>query len=763
MKMLSMRKGVLENVKLSTVASAVILGLIGSVNAAEVEDKKEVKRTNNVDIEVITVAQKRTQSTQDVGVAVTALGGEQIEALGFNTTQDVTMQIPGLQMQSFTPGFTSFNLRGISQNNFQDNLESPVAVYYDDIYIGSMNALNMQMFDMSSTEVLRGPQGTLFGRNATGGLMHFLPNKASEDYTNGYAKATFAERNTKVFEGAIGGELTDSITGRISARSEKSDGYITAGTATLGGNTFDATGRAGNGADGYVVRGGLNIALGDETTLDLSATITKDDDVPAGQYVVRFAEADPVTKFGLKPGPVITGDVHKHASDFTENGLDRESNIYIAKLKHNFENGIALNYIFGYVDVEKTHQEDAGGGLVYFPFSTFADYEQTSHELRFSGESDSTRWQTGVYLLDMDFKGKSITGGPAIIGDATGEIHVNTDMTTENWSIFGQLEYDLNDDFTVVGGLRYSQDDKKLTLISTAQGFTPEAATPDGTVTFDLAEQIANTTNSALKDVDSIDFGDWAGKLQLNYKGIEDTLIYASINKGIKGGNWSPSSAVSLENIRHDEETLYSYEFGYKSTILDNRGRLSSALFYYDYQDYQAFSLTEGTAQVTNSDATAYGAEVEFAYVPNDNWFLNFGLSYLESEVDFIPGVVPGTGNSNVELPQAPKLSFNTVVRYNIEVANGNIALQADGNWNDDQFIEGSNSLASLQESYAVFNLRATYTIFGDSDWEVSAWVKNVSDEEYLVYNLDLGFAGFVEQVYGAPRQAGISLKYDFY
>lgn len=366
MKSQSLAKVLSKTLKLSSIASAVLVSLVGYNNSALAEEAAS-ERKNNIDIEVITVAQKRTQNAQSVGVAITALGGDQTEALGFNTTQDIALQIPGLQMQSFTPGFTAFNLRGISQNNFQDNLEAPIAVYYDDVYVGSMNALNMQMFDMQSTEVLRGPQGTLFGRNATGGLIHFIPNTAQDESLNGYFKVSYAQRNNKILEGAIGGSISDNISGRIAARTEKADGYIEPGFVPEGdfGPARQATGRSGNGADGYIVRGSLAIQLAENTSLDLSATLTKDDDVAAGQYVVRSASSDPVTGFGTNLGESLTGDVHKHGSDFVDNGLDRESDIYIAKLKHEFDSGIRLNYIFGYMDVFKEHKEDGSGGLFY--------------------------------------------------------------------------------------------------------------------------------------------------------------------------------------------------------------------------------------------------------------------------------------------------------------------------------------------------------------------------------------------------------------
>ena len=150
--------------------------------------------------EVVVTAQKREQSLQDVGISVTAFSGDQMSALGFTDTVDIALQTPGLSVQAFNPTFTYLNIRGISQNDFGDHLEAPVAFYSDEAYISAMSGANVSMFDIERAEVLRGPQGTLFGRNATGGLMHFISNKPSEEF-EGYIDLTLAEYDQVRLEG----------------------------------------------------------------------------------------------------------------------------------------------------------------------------------------------------------------------------------------------------------------------------------------------------------------------------------------------------------------------------------------------------------------------------------------------------------------------------------------------------------------------------------------------------------------------------------
>ncbi|MEE4161155.1 MAG: TonB-dependent receptor [Woeseiaceae bacterium] len=705
--------------------------------------------------EITVTAQKREQSIDDVGISITAFSGEAINALGFTNTQQITQQVPNLQLQTFTPAFTVFNIRGVSQNNFQDNLEAPVAVYVDDVYIASMNAIGQQMFDMERIEVLRGPQGTLFGRNATGGLIHYVTRRASDEELNGYARTDIADFGSLAFEGAIGGAFGERARGRLAARWEQSDGYVEPGISPFTGERV--AGRDSHGADGYSIRGSLQFDIGASSLLDLVGYYSEDKDVPSGQYVVKFADADPDTGLGVPlpgndplDGGFLAGSPWKHASD-EDAFFDRDTQSLTARFTSNLANGMEFMSITNFTSMDKYYQEDAGGGLVFFPYTTIADHEQWSQEFRLSGETERTRWQLGAYYLDMDMATTSIVEGPAITGSPEGIIPQNFEMSSRNWSLFAQGEYDFGSAFTVIAGLRWSQDDKSAAF-QTLSFNMEDQGIPSGTVLFDLADEAVGE----FAGVPEIDYGDFAARLQLNYVASDNTLWFLSWNRGIKGGNWSPNSAVSIEDFQHKEEVLNAYELGVKTAFADGALRLHATAFAYDYQDYQAFSLTGLTPQVTNSDATAAGGEVELYWTANANWDVVMGAAFLDSKVDFVPAVVPGTGTTDAEFPNAPATSFNGLVRYHWPVASGEVSLQLDGRWNDDQFLEGTNSLVSKQDAYFVGNARVAYTT---ERYEIAAWLKNFTDEVYLLYNLDLGAAGFVEQVYAPPQQWGLTLR----
>jgi iron complex outermembrane receptor protein len=733
--------------------------------------------------EVIVTAQKRDENIQDVGISISAFSARQLEQLGIKNSVDIAQQVPGLHLFTFSPAFTVFSLRGVSQNNFQDNLEAPVAVYLDGAYIASMNALNMQLYDMDRVEVLRGPQGTLFGRNATGGVIQFVTHKAVDDETNGYLEAIGADFGTYSVEGAVGGAFSENVRGRLSGRWEKSDGYVEPGSAF----GFDADGRDTNGADGYAVRGNLQLDASDNVLVDLTASYAKDEDVPTGVYIVSFVGIDPNTglaafddAFVFDPvnGPVgpaqdfprtpITGDGFHHfttSTPFALSGdpkienrqpfMDRETTSATGTITANLEGGLQLVSITNWMEMDKFYVEDSAGGLVFFPYNTINEYDQVSEELRLADAEGTVRWQVGAYYLDMTWDTFQSVQGAAILGftGSTSETQKQSTfgvVDSRNWSVFGQVEYDLSAAWTLILGARWSQDDKDLDLRRVYED-VPQGVPPT---------EVFNIDDVAIADIDTIDYGDWAGRVQLNFKPSDDSLVYLAYNRGIKGGNWSldPLGGVDPAALKHDAEKLNSYELGWKTDFMDGSARLNGAVYFYDYKDYQAFSIFLLTPQVTNSDAESKGGELEFTISPTAGLDLMVGAAYIDSEVEAVPDVFGGVV-TNVDFPTAPELSLNFLGRYGWPAFGGELAIQVDGQWNDDQFLEGSNSNASFESSYSVWNGRLSFQS-GDKGLGVDLWVKNFTDEEYRIYNLDLGLLGFIEQVYAPPRQYGVTLSY---
>ena len=603
-------------------------------------------------VETITVtAQKREQAINEVGISISTLSSRQIKSAELSDSTEISQQIPGLQVNTWSPTLTTFNLRGVSQNNFTDNLEAPVAVYSDEVYIGSMNALNAQLFDVKRIEVLRGPQGTLFGRNATGGLIHYISQDASAKAVNGYFESTFSDYNTRSLEGAVGGSVSENVRARFAGRWEKGDGYV---KATVPG-VRDIGGR-----NGYSARGSIQVDFTKNLTGDFSIKYSEDSDVATGGYTVYAqggAAVDALTGLALNDGTLERP--FEHDSEY-QGYFDRKTTSYTGKLAWLLSNEIDLVVISNYTELEKFYTEDGDAfPVLAVNFTTIADYQQFSHEMRLNGEDSNSRWQVGAYYLQMDninqtivsgipsttsaclkgvialpsFPGSSCfdfapggVGAPVGIAIPDGSSAVqDADINTVNKSIFGQYEYDIDDEFTFIFGYRWSEDDKKIKFNS--------AYVNNTTVTNPVELFNAKTSLAAagLSDNDKIDYGDYATRVQLDWRIQDELLIFASYNRGIKGGNWSVNSKVKAESFRHDPETLHAFELGLKKTIADF-GHVHASSFYYDYQDYQAFALTDLAAQVSNSDATIKGAEIELFLSPNQQWDLLFGASFVDSK-----------------------------------------------------------------------------------------------------------------------------------
>ena len=771
--------------------------------------------------EIIVTAQKKEQSLQSVGIAVTAYSGEQIEALGFQNTTDIVYQTPGLQLYEFSPTITVYNIRGVSQNSFADNLEGPIAVYIDDGYVSALGAQNQPIYDVERVEVLKGPQGTLYGRNATGGLIHYISRKPTDEF-EARGSASFGSYNYHEVEASISGPISDNIRARIAAVDTKEDGYLKSTNPAV---------RDAYGKNATAVKAFLEVDAGDSTTVTLNPYWSKDSDVPTGAYVRVGAQQDPATGLGL--AAAAPADPFSHSSD-AQGRFDREIFGVTGKLEHDFSDNLKLTSITNYQEMDKYYFEDSEGrnltvgdiigfgpafadfnSLGVFNFATNSDFQQFSQEIRLSGDTDKLSWQAGGFYLDIQQSNFALVEGlaalftnpdtfnPGIGQGFTSQARSDFNIDSKSISVFAQGDYALSDNVKLVAGLRIVNDDKEfdsfiryqevdptvsdlasgvgganapaIDVLQIADGSDfpgfPVQPVPAGFLASFApicysSEADARCANDVADPGATFEYTDWAGKLQLEYTTQSGSLLYAGINRGTKGGNWAapnfPDSARAngLDSLAHTEETLWSYEAGFKHSFANGLGRFNAAAFYYDYDDYQAFSLTNFVQNISNNDATVLGAEFELALNPADGLDLLLGGSFIDSEVKGI--VTPNGSVIDTELPNAPSVSLNALARYGFEIGKGELSFQLDGNYNGSQFLEVTNPGSAKEDSYMVANARIAYAM--DNDITVAGWVRNLTNTEYRVYSLDVAGAPspFINDVYARPSTYGITVSGKF-
>lgn len=732
--------------------------------------------------EIVITAQKREQGLQDVGIAVTAFSGDQMNELGFTNTVDVALQTPGLTIQQFNPTFTYLNIRGISQNDFGDHLEAPIAFYSDEAYVSAMSGANVSMFDIDRAEVLRGPQGTLFGRNATGGLMHFISNKPTDEF-EGYIDLTVAEYDQVRVEGAVNLPLSDSVRTRFSVSSNKYDGVL---ENRIGEDKMEA--------DSLALRGQIDIDATDDVQLWLKVHYSEDDTVgwsyshqpstygadglgtPIGRNETgvfydflggTFTTCPGCDAFGYRDP---SSDIREGAFE-QEGTIEREIKGATGKVTWMLGDSLEFVSITDYLTIEKDYIEDSEGSPIFQADfeGNMEDFSQFSQEFRLSGEGDSYRWVGGLYYLDI--KAETFSALPEDLspfyGEAPGAVvylpQQESTVDSESWAIFGHLEYDLSDHWRAIGALRYTEDERDLDWRASDNFGTLEVLNSNMAFSSfydELGELIVIEQPSGPA---SQSWENYSLKAQLDWLPNDDWLIFASINRGHKAGNFSTpygGPIIDLASLPHDEEVLTSFEAGFKATLMDGKARLNASAFYYDYEDYQAAFFDQLVQRIRNLDATAYGAEVELIMSPAEGWDMVLGMSVMDSEVEDV-GLPNGLVSDN-DLPGAPELTLNGLLRYSWSALGGTMALQGDFNYSDDFCFTVVCDHTVEEDSYIVGNLRASY-VTEDDRWSIAAFVQNVNDEEYRTNALDVSVVGFTQSVFGPPRWYGVTVGYRWY
>lgn len=709
----------------AVLAGATVSGAQAQTTApAEASESAEETTGGN---DIVVTAQRRNERLQDVGIAITAVTGEKLSQLGINSPIAIVAQVPGLQVSGAGGGSTNaFNIRGVTQNAFAGSLESPIAVYNDEAYISLNTAVDLGLFDIDRVEVLRGPQGTLFGRNATGGLVKFVTRRPTSS-ADGFLSVEGGTDGRIRVEGGAGGPLSETVAVRLAGVFNHGDGLINNRIGPSLMQTHD-----------FGLRGQIEIKPSSDVTLLLKTQYLDEDDRKGGYVHVVARNGNYVTDpaltdfFGYR-NP--SSDPYSQANEFP--GYKRTR---VVDLTGNLDwafGDFTLTSVTNYQHVTDAYGEDADMTPVsVYNYEKSSKVNQFSQEFRLSYESDKLKGLLGLYYLNIDGFYGTVQTGDVFFGPLP-EI-ASVDQRTQSWAAFAQGDIEFSDTLSLVVGARYSKDKKNFAYTS-SNVFSIVAPGR-----FDFATTFQDDGISA--------------KAQLNYRPNRDWLFYAGINRGIKSGGLNfPLFPYARSLFPFKGETLTAYEAGFKATLAP-RTTLNVSAFYYDYNDYQAYSFDGFATRVLNVDAKMWGGEVEFQAEPIDGLELNLGGSWLENKVYDVPTAAATFVDTKAAF--TPRFTLNGLVRYSWDAFGGRPSIQIDGNWKDKVNFNLIPTPVLEEPAFAIFNARVGFTPAGDK-WDFGIFVRNVFNKYHRVYAFDTSIDfGSIEDVPGIPRWFGASVSY---
>ncbi len=678
-------------------------------------------------IEEITVtAQKRSQSLQDVGIAVSAFGSEQLKELGTSQPVELSAQTPNLTTKN-AAGNTApiFAIRGISLNDFASNGTQPVGVYVDEVYLSNNSQLSFQMFDTERVEVLKGPQGTLYGRNTTAGAVNFISRKPTEDF-EANLEATIGDYDLYKTEGYISGEITEGLSGRFSAAIERQGEGFYKNEAT-GKDQGKTDRKAWRGLLSWDASDNVNVLFNLHGGTDNSENIYYKflSTVPGGvQSAIDALNAAPKSN-----------DIHNGFFN-TSPDIDNEAYGGSATINWEINDTLSLASISAYDEMDYSREEEYDSTLVpQASENTYTgDLKQYSQEFRLLGGNDSWNWILGAFYGKDELEEHdryNTTNHPIFFGLTLLEDYK---QDTTSAAIYTHNEIQLNDELKLTVGLRYTDEERTFDGGSSSLGFGLPSAVVKHKITSDEV----------------------TGRLGLDYFVNDDLLIYGNYSRGYKSGGVSGLFAfVAEEKDPYEPEYVDAYEVGFKSTLADGSLQLNGAAFFYKYTDLQRAGFINGNFNVYNIDESEIkGVELDLWWRPAEGLDIKLGMGYLDSEVT--KSTLPNVSEGNT-LANAPELQLSTMVGYEWELNNELYAkVVVDASWQDDVSYTSADDSNKLQQqdAYSLVNGRI---IIGSNanDWTLSLWGKNLGDKEYFseIYNDD----GIVPGFAGAPRTFGLT------
>jgi iron complex outermembrane recepter protein len=681
--------------------------------------------------EIVVTAQKREQNQQDVGVSITALTSADLRSLGITDSLQLGAMAPSVQLNSASGGNygSQLTIRGVSQSDFSPHQESPNSIYIDDVYVSAPNAAGAQMFDVDRVEVLRGPQGTLFGRNSTGGLVSFVTNKPTAD-TEGYADLTYGEFHEVRAEAAAGGTLADGIRGRLALASQDNNGYdenYYPGQSELNSTHFKG------------LRGALEFDVTDKLQARFSVSYLHDSDVE-GFYGHLNTYFDPANSgrpaplpanldvYGTGPG----NDALGYRSPYTgpEGAISHAGFLHrdiLSPTVHvSWDLGAAtLTSVSNFTHMSFDYDESCSGA----PQTTCEDpyvqhLKQWSEELRLNGSSGSLTWVTGLYVLNVTQHDRGDFSEPYFAQTDDAYSAYNTfEQKLTTGSVFGQAEYLFSPHWRATLGVRVTHDDKEFSSQSyqaSLGSFVPGGGYTDYNPPLLIADFSKATVGGAAEEINTYP----TGKAQLDYIFSNDALLYASVSRGAKGAgfNSNTTGATPNELIPFKGEHMIAYELGEKLTLLNDRMTVNSGIFYYDYTNYQAFQYRDGPNPfVSNVNGRFMGGEFEVVARPMHGLDVHLGIGGLSALLYNVSTV--NIGIVNQQPTDTPKWTGNALVRYHWAMGGGDASVMWSGDFVTGRFNSVDNTPSVYIHGSSGQNVGAG---FSQGHWDFNVRVNNV-------------------------------------
>ena len=723
---------------------------------------------------VTVTAERREENLQDVPVSVGVLQGDamrDVTAGGDDTLLALSGRVPGLYAETTTGRiFPRFYIRGLGNIDFYLGASQPVSIIQDDVVLEHVVLKSNPVYDLDQVEVLRGPQGSLFGRNTTAGIIKFDTIKPSQDYS-ARAQLSYGSYGTVSFDGGLGGPISDTLSFRVSALYQHRDDWV---DNTYSGPSADGTvtpeNNAMGGYDDRNVR--VQFLLNPSENLSILASAHARDYAGTSTLFLRNA---------IQKGSNVV-DVPRDQVAFDEADNNPQAyKTYGGSLKAIYDfGGISLTSVTAYETTSGFSRGDTdGGAAVNFPFNgvpngygqsmgQIRDLDQITQEIRLASEgNDPLQWQTGVYYFDgsdtTDFYQRAWFLTPPANNPNN---WVRLRDTNTSWAAFGQLSYKVTDALTLTGGVRETEDSKRTRLIKTADTVAG-VSTYTGRRDVSLSDRTPSWDFSAMYAIDP------------------DVSLYGRVARGFRGPTIQGRSAVfNSDFTTANSETILSWEAGIKSSLFDNRLRLNVAGFTYTVHNIQLNGNdSNGNGVLFNADkAQAHGLEADLDWRPIQNLSMTAGLSLLHSEIQdkrvyaqvcALNGLVVCTVNDPTitlgtrvfaqidgnPLPNAPKYNVNFAARYDIPVGpTDSVFISTD--WNK----QGRTSfvLYDTKEFYANGNFEggAKLGYSGNSGaYEAALFVRNITNKK----NVKGVIENYLAAVYNEPRIIGVSFNYNWH